>query len=164
MIYNFRLIYKRNANFSLKNLGYLTKPTWLFVLRNSLYANVSRLLLKICYKHPSEMFFFSCLPPTWYCLAFFSFSMSEAVSDNSFFLQSFIHIKFSDYFCRNSINSTNSTSASEILQTIRLFFGQRPRRGRWPMLSHRGNFSSFFSSSSYVPPLEAQILASRPKS
>ena len=33
-------------------------------------------------------------------------------------------------------------------------FGQRPRRGRWPMLSHRGNFSSsfFFSSSSQPRP------------
>ena len=45
-------------------------------------------------------------------------------------------------------------------------FGPRPRRGRWPMLSHRGNFSFFF----YVPPpgsnpsLEAQIPASKLKS
>ena len=55
-------------------------------------------------------------------------------------------------------------------------FGQRPRRDRWPMLSHRANLSSFssFFSSSFVPPprfqpqgpnpsLKAQIPASRPK-
>ena len=48
-------------------------------------------------------------------------------------------------------------------------FGQWPRRGRWPMLSHIwGNFSFSFSFFSVPPPsnpsLEAQIPASRPKS
>ena len=42
-------------------------------------------------------------------------------------------------------------------------FGQRPQRGRWPMLSHRGIFSSSFSFS-VPPPLQAHILALRPKS
>ena len=49
-----------------------------------------------------------------------------------------------------------------------LLFGQRPRRGRWPMLSHRRNFLSFSFSvhplwSSYSS-LEPQISILRPKS
>ena len=49
------------------------------------------------------------------------------------------------------------------------FFGQRPQRGRWPMLSHIwGIFSSPFSFFFYVPrsnpSLEAHIPVLRPKS
>ena len=62
--------------------------------------------------------------------------------------------------CMNSMN---------ILFCIPFLFGQRPQRGRWPMLSHRGNFSFFFFF--YLPPprgpnpsLEAQIPASSLKS
>ena len=49
-------------------------------------------------------------------------------------------------------------------------FGQRPRRDRWPMLSHRGTFSfSFFSfsfsfSSSSPPPRTSSLKAQNPAS
>ena len=66
---------------------------------------------------------------------------------------------------------TNIRTPENYVSFVRmLLFGQRPRRGRWPMLSHIWETFSFSSFSffsfffSVPPPLEAQILVSRPKS
>ena len=67
----------------------------------------------------------------------------------------------------HSLNIKTRTSAGikESVTANKALFGQRPRRGRWPMLSH---IWGIFSSFSYVPPsnpsLKAQIPVSRPKS
>ena len=52
-------------------------------------------------------------------------------------------------------SSPITTRSSSLCPSL---FGQRPQRGRWPMLSHRGKFSSlsfsFFSPSFSVLPLD----------
>ena len=54
-----------------------------------------------------------------------------------------------------------SLSSCIIVSLGCLLFGQRPRRGRWPMLSHIWGIFSFSFSFFYVPP--PQIPVSRPK-
>ena len=100
-------------------------------------------------------------------------------------LRFFLVVLFSHFF-RREVDSWYDISSH--LYSLFLF-GQRPRRDRWPMISHIwGIFSSSFSSFSSVhlsicrpppqipfsrpksqswgpnPSLKAQILASRPKS
>ena len=63
------------------------------------------------------------------------------------------------------ILSWKKVEKTKFLQSFWDFpFGQRPRRGRWPMLSHIGKISPSPSSPSPSTPLEAHILALRLKS